>query len=180
MINYVQIKEVSAMHQGRVMLSKLKYILFISFFVSTSAFSRVHLNRLGVGFSNQLVNDIPAISFKLQKNPVVAIGGVLGYSNSDVGGGYGAGLKLHRIIFDEPFLNFYGSILGALIKQQVSKTESYSGFQFDFSFGSEFTFRGIESLGFSVEFGVSVNKLKDLVIETAGNNFITAGVHFYL
>ena len=168
------------MHQGRVMLSKVKYILLLSLFISTSAFTRPHLNRLGIGFTNQLVNEIPAISFKLQRSPVVAIGGILGYSNSDIGGGYGAGLKIHRIIFDEPFLNFYGSMLGALIKQQVSKTESYSGFQFDFSFGSEFTFRGIESLGFSIEFGLSVNKLKDLVIETAGNNFITAGVHFYL
>ncbi len=138
------------------------------------------MNRLGIGFSNQLVNDIPAISFKLQKSPVMAIGGLLGYSNASVGGGYGAGLKIHRIIFDEPFLNFYGSILGAIVKQNTSLTQSYAGFQFDFSFGSEFTFRGIESLGFSVEFGASVNKLKELVIETTGNNFITAGVHFYL
>lgn len=163
------------------MSTRLKLLTLIIFaLISLNSKASVHAGRLGLGYSNQFVNNLPAVSFKLQKSPVMALGGMLAYSNEDVGGGYGAGLKIYRLIFDEPFLNFYGSILGALVKKNISTTRSESGFQFDFTFGSEFTFRGIESIGFSFEFGVSLNKVEDLVIETTGNSFITAGVHFYL
>jgi hypothetical protein len=46
--------------------------------------------------------------------------------------------------------------------------------------GTEFSFEGLESIGFSFEFGISINKLDDVRIQTTGNNFVTAGVHFYL
>lgn len=141
----------------------------------------VHIDRLGLGFSNQLAVDIPAISFKIQKSSAFALGGMFAYSSNNDGGGYAAGLKIYRIFFDEPFLNFYGSILGALLNKNVlGQSSADSGFQFDFTLGSEFTFRGIESLGFSLEFGLSLNKLKDFVAETVGDHFIKAGVHFYL
>jgi len=57
---------------------------------------------------------------------------------------------------------------------------SESGFQVDVTLGSEFSFRGLESLGFSLEFGVSLNKLSDFVVETVGNNYLVSAVHFYL
>ena len=156
----------------------LLFLLIAPLFPANSA---MHRGRLGLGFSNQLTNDITALSFKLQKSPGFAMGGLLGISNNDEGGGYGAGLKIYKIIFDEPNLNFYGSVMGALLKENVvGSTVSNTGFQFDFTFGSEFTFKGIESLGFSIEFGLSLYKLTDFVIETLGNNFIKAGVHFYL
>jgi hypothetical protein len=171
--------------KGLVMLFKKNFLRITFFILLTapllSAYSAVHMGRLGLGFTNQLTNDITALSFKLQKSPGFAMGGLLGMSNKDEGGGYGAGLKIYKIIFDEPNLNFYGSVMGALLKENVTgSTTSNTGFQFDFTFGSEFTFKGIESLGFSVEFGLSLYKLTDLIIETLGNNFIKAGVHFYL
>ena len=46
--------------------------------------------------------------------------------------------------------------------------------------GSEFSFAGLSSLGFSVEFGLSLNKVDEFVVETVGDNFIVAGAHFYL
>lgn len=150
------------------------YILCVS-----SAFSMERVARLGVGFSNQFANETPAISFKLQQSKSFAIGGMLAINTNEFSGGNGAGLKMYNIIFDEPQLNFYFSFLGALINRKTT-TKTESGFQFDFTFGSEFSFSGLDSLGASIEFGASLNKLNDFQIQTVGHNFITAGIHFYL
>lgn len=135
--------------------------------------------RLGVGFANQMKNDLPSLSFKLQRSKSFAIGGQIGFSNSDTGGGHAAAIKIYRNFFDEPHLTFFGSVLGGIIKQK-NNSVSQSGFQADLTMGSEFSFPGLESLGFSLEFGVSFNKLDDFVVETVGNNFIVSAVHFYL
>ena len=160
------------------MMGRALLALCLLFFVSgASALEKT--NRMGVGMTNQLKNDFPAISFKTQKSRSFAYGGMLGLSTSDTKGGYGAGLKLYRNIFDEPQLNFYMAGAAALLSNKIGG-KNYSGFQFDLSFGSEFHFTGLNSLGFSFEFGVSANKKKDFVFETLGNNCLVAGIHFYL
>lgn len=141
--------------------------------------ARDAIGRMGLGMSNQLSNDLPSISFKIMKNRAFGIGGMFGMSTSDSEGGYGAAIKLYRAFFEEPQLQFYGSILGGLIKEK-SNNQSESGFQVDFTLGSEFSFAGLDSLGFSFEFGVSMNKTDDIVLETVGYHFITAAIHFYL
>jgi hypothetical protein len=152
----------------------------IVFILSTSQLNASHqIGRLGLGFSNQFINGIPAISFKLQKSSTFALGGLFALNTHETEGGHGAGLKVYRVIFEEPQLNFYGSFLGALVGKK-SGTTSQSGFQFDFNFGSEFHLKGLESLGFSLEFGLSINKLDSFSLETIGNHLLTAGVHFYL
>lgn len=147
--------------------------------LSNSAMALDKTNRLGVGLSNQLKNDFPSFSFKMQKSRTFAYGGMLGISTDDQVGGYGVGLKFYRNIFDEPQVNFYFAGAGALLSNRVQGI-SYSGFQVDLSFGSEFHFTGMNSLGFSFEFGVSANKKKDFVFETLGNQFLVGSVHFYL
>lgn len=137
------------------------------------------MGRLGVGVSNQLSNDLSSLSFKLQKSQSFAFGGVLGLSTDDNHGGHGFGVKAYKIFYDEPQLNFYGSVLGALISKKIGG-ESDSGFQIDFTFGSEFHFTGLYSLGLSFEFGISLNKMDEFVIETVGDHFVSAGIHFYL
>ena len=145
-----------------------------------SAYSMDRRGRLGVGMSNQLKNDLPAIAFKLQKSNAFSFGGLFGHSTRDPGGGHGFGLKVYRNLFDEPQLTFYTSLLAALIKQQVA-TGDNEGFQFDLTVGSEFSFAGLQSLGFSFETGVSLNKLDgEFGIETVGYHFVTAGILFYL
>ena len=136
-------------------------------------------NRLGLGASTQLQTNFPALSFKLQKNKTFAFGGLLGVSSDTQNGGQGIGVKLYRNIFDEPQLNFYMSGMGAFLNNKVNST-SYSGFQFDLSFGSEFHFTGLNSLGLSFEFGVSAYKLNNFIFRTLGNNFFVSSVHFYL
>ena len=162
------------------MKKDLLIILIVSL-IATACYGKDHQGKLGVGFSNQLVNDIPALSFKLQKSRGSAYGGLISVDTEDPGGGYGAGLKYFGLLFDEPQLNFYYSILGAYISQKSSDASlDETGFQFDLTLGSEFVFRGLESVGFSFEFGFSFNKIQEFRIQTVGNGILAAGIHFYL
>lgn len=153
--------------------------ILIAFLGQPSPLAMERNGRLGVGFANQMANSLPSVSFKLQKNKAFAFGGQIGYSNEVNGGGTAAAVKVYRNFFDEPHLVFYGSVLGGLVSTKNAGT-SESGFQADVTLGSEFSFPGLESLGFSLEFGVSFNKINDFVVETVGNNFLVSAVHFYL
>jgi hypothetical protein len=154
------------------------FLLVVIFSPSVQALER--RGRLGLGFNNQLATDLPALSFKLQRSRSFAFGGMVGLSTDDHNGGMGAGLKIYRILFDEPQLNFYTSLMGGYLKDKNGPGSSRTGFQFDLTLGSEFSFAGLQSLGFSLEFGVSMNKLDDFVVETTAGGMIIAAVHFYL
>jgi hypothetical protein len=144
-----------------------------------SSYGLERIGSLGVGMTNQVQNNLPSISFKLQRSRRFAIGGLLGFNNDDTGGGHAAALKIYRNLIDEPQLVFFGSVLAGMIKQKVATVET-SGFQVDITMGSEFSFSGLQSLGFSFEFGVSLNKMDDFIIETVGHSFIVSSIHFYL
>ncbi len=131
--------------------------------------------------SNQLANDLPAISIKMQQNKVFALGALLGFKSDDDHTQYGAGVRVFRLIFDEPQLNFYMAGTFASISYLDDKDKEKTGYQIDGTLGTEFHFTGLESLGFSCEFGVSVNDTgKGTTFQTLGNNFLKAAVHFYL
>lgn len=168
--------------EGNFMFKKAKALVAIftlTFVLCGTSFAFDKVNRLGLGVSNELKNDFPALSFKVQKNRSFAIGGLVGLSTDTDNGGYGVGVKIYRNIFDEPQLNFYMAGMGALLSNKINKT-NYSGFQFDLSLGSEFHFTGLQSLGFSFEFGASAFKKQKFVFQTLGNNFLVMAVHFYL
>ncbi len=141
--------------------------------------------RMGIGFTNQLANELPAISMKVQQTKTFAIGGLLGFKSNEDATLYGAGVKFYRIIFDEPQLNFY---LAGLIATQnyidavTDKTKT--GYQVDGTLGSEFHFQGLESIGFSFEFGLSARNTSPKgggnSFQTLGDQFLKAAVHFYL
>lgn len=137
------------------------------------------IGRLGMGTSNQLRNDTQTISLKIQRNKSYSLGALFGVKTGDETN-YGAGLKLYRKIYDEPQLNFYLAGLGGLYTYQNSG-ETESGYQFDGTFGTEYHFQGLESIGFSFEFGLSLNKYNGVNnFETVGYNILQAAVHFYL
>ena len=138
--------------------------------------------RLGVGFTNQLANDIPAISLKVQQTKTFSVGALLGFKSDQDNTIYGAGIKLYRIIFDEPQLNFYLAGLLAAENYVNQKNEVVGGYQMDGTLGSEFHFQGLESLGFSLEFGVSVRNADEsgTSFQTLGDSLVKAAVHFYL
>jgi hypothetical protein len=160
-------------------LTLLLVMMVLAAIPINSAYGINRQGRLGVGMTQQLVNNLPAISLKLQKSNTMAFSALVALDSDDTTGGFGAGLKGYRIIFEEPQLNFYISALGALISQTTAGTKT-SGFQVDLTMGSEFHFTGLNSLGFSFEVGGSMNKLDSLVIQTVGYHFITASIHFYL
>lgn len=171
------------------MTHKISFQQLISFFCAALLFLALctptaqavdRRGRLGVGLSNQLqLQDLPAISFRLQTASSTSIGALFGANTAD-DGGLGAGFKIQKHFFEEPQLNFYGSLLAAYLSQKNLNSSDDSGFQFDFTMGSEFHFRGLESLGLHFEFGVSLRKLDDFVIQTVGQQFIVMGIHFYL
>ena len=165
------------MHRSILLLT------FAVFFISSlanCALATNRLARLGIGTTNQLANNLDGVSFKVQKSDNMAIGGLIGLSTKTVGGGYGAGLKAYRILFDEPQMTFYSAALGAILNEKTSALDSSFGFQFDFTLGAEFSFTGLNSLGFSFECGVSVFQTTEFIIKTVGQNFVTASIHFYL
>ncbi len=147
---------------------------------STASMALDRIGRLGIGMSNQFKTDLPAISFKIQKSKSTAIGALVAVDTDENSGGWGAGFKLYRNIFEEPQLNFYGAILAGLINEKQGVGVSKSGFQFDLTMGSEFSFTGLASIGFSFEFGLSFNKVNEFRVQTVGDSFLVAAAHFYL
>lgn len=160
-------------------MKKIFIALAISIISQNLALAKDLRGRLGLGLANPYVNDMPAISMKIQKSRTFALGAVLGISLDDTDGGHGAGLKFYRILFDEPQLSFYSSLLMALVADNVAGVEN-SGFQVDITLGTEFHFAGLDSIGFSFEFGGSFNNVyNDTVIGTTNHNLLAAGAHFY-
>jgi len=159
---------------------KSKILWFTVTLMTLPAWGMNKTGRMGVGLTNQLVNEMPALSLKIQQNRYFALGGLLGFRSNEDATTYGAGLKVYRVIFEEELLNFYMSGTAASLSYEEDE-KAKSGYQFDGTFGTEFHFERIESIGFSFEFGVSYNKGPNgRSFETLGNNFLKAAVHFYL
>lgn len=96
---------------------------------------------------------------------------------------YGGGLKLYRLLYDEPQLNFYMAALFAHQNYLDENEKVRSGLQIDGTFGTEFHFAGLESIGFSFEFGITsrnTNAKGGSSLETLGDHFLKSAVHFYL
>lgn len=159
-------------------MSHIRILLLIAVFFTLSLNATERRGRLGVGTTNQLKNNIPTLSLKFQGSRTFAFE-TLGNLRTGDNGGFAAGLKVYRILFDEPQLNFYFAGLLAIQQNKVAGIGD-TGFQADFTCGSEFHFSGLSSLAFSIDFGLSVYKFQDMIIETTGSGFITAGIHFYL
>ncbi len=162
---------------------KQKFIMAFLVLMTFSAHAADLRGRMGVGASNQLANGLPALSLKIQQSKTFAMGGVLGVKSDQDNTLYGAGLKVYRIIFDEPQLNFYMSGLVATENYLGKKDKVKTGYQIDGTMGTEFHFTGLESIGFSFEFGLSVRNVDDkagTTFQTLGDQFVKAAVHFYL
>ncbi len=158
-------------------------ILFLFMLLPSLTFAADLRGRLGVGATNQLATDLPALSFKIQQSKTFALGGLLGFKSDEDNTLYGIGLKAYRIIFDEPQLNFYFAGMLATQTYLDNEDDVKNGYQVDGTMGTEFNFTGLESIGFSFEFGVSLRTTDPdhgRSIQTLGDNFLKAAVHFYL
>lgn len=159
---------------------KLCILLFL---VNSSAQAAAQIGRLGIGFTNHLVTNQEMISLKIQRNRSTALGGHFGLdSNSDTTT-YALGVKLYKLIYEEPQLNFYSSFAATMFSfpDEEDKSKAKSGYQMDGNFGTEFHFQGLESVGFSFEFGLGLNSYNDkTTVKTNGTSMIKSAVHFYL
>lgn len=162
---------------------KQKFLMIVLILLPSLVYGADLRGRMGVGLSNQLANGLPAISMKVQQSKTFALGGLLGFASDQDQTLYGAGIKLYRIIFDEPQLNFYLAGLLATETYLDEEDKVESGYQIDGTMGTEFHFSGLESLGFSLEFGISARKADPdggTSLETLGDSFLKAAMHFYL
>ena len=155
--------------------------IFVFFAVTQSEFAeaREMQGRLGLGYNSQFANTsaterVPGVSLKYGLSRDLAVEGVFGLStatptNSVLGG------KLFKNIFYETNLNFYGMLGFATLAAQ-----SKAGIQFLGGFGAEFFIPGLESVGFAMETGASMDSLSgSFAIRTLGVSFLDAGIHFY-
>ncbi len=167
----------------RLYVMKQKLLFFFLFTLPSLAFAADLRGRLGIGASNQLANEIPAISLKIQQSKTFALGGILGFKSDQDNTLYGAGIKFYRIIFDEPQLNFYMAALFASQNYLDETDKLKTGYQIDGTLGTEFHFSGLESIGFSFETGISARNADadgGSTLQTLGDQFLKAAFHFYL
>ncbi len=147
--------------------------------LSTPVFAKDMQGRLGLGYNSEFANasethGVPGVSLKYGITRDLAIEGVVGVTTATPSNSV-VGLKLFKNIFYETNLNFYFMLGGALLSANQKK-----GAEFLSGFGVEFFIPGIESLGFSVETGGSLNNLSGhYVFRTLGVSFLSAGIHFY-
>lgn len=149
-------------------------------FFSASAQSRELGGRLGLGYNSQFANAYsngaryPGISVKYGLSSEMAVEGVFSIATTSPTNS-ATGLKVFRNLFLETNLNFY-SMLGA----GFLSINGQSGFELLGGFGVEFFIPGLESLGFSMETGMSFdNGSGNYALKTLGISFLDAGIHFY-
>lgn len=163
-------------------MRKATVAIIISFLTLASANAMSLLGRLGIGMSNQVASGMETISFKIQRNRAFALGGLLGVESGQDVTSYAVGGKVYRLIYDEPQLNFYtAGLLAFFTYPNDAGDETESGHQVEGLLGTEFTFQGLESLGFSFEFGVGlINYDGENSFRTTGHNVLKSAIHFYL
>lgn len=146
-------------------------LIFLAFWLSTNTAFAVDLaNRLGVGYSNQMSEDLPSITARYYPNAMMGMSVALGVDTEDKNSRFGALFKLYRIIFTEQNLNFYIGGSAGLLTVEVAG-DNQSGFELGGFLGAEFFFTGLENLGFTFEAGVGIRS------DSVGTRFRTTGDH---
>ena len=163
--------------QKRAIISGL--ILGLSLLAS-QAFAKDMTNRLGIGYKNQFVNDIPSVAAQYYPSADIGFSVALGVDTQQNLSKFGFMGKVYRIIFTEENMNFYMGAGGGLISNQTSASTTDSGFELNGFVGGEFFFHGLDSLGFTFEAGVGISSLSSGVrFRTYGDSPIRGGIIFY-
>lgn len=151
-----------------------------SLLVSPGAWARDLQGRLGLGYNAELANvtqpgGVPALSIKYGFTKDLGVEGIFG-TNTQSPRNTALGIKGFKNLFYETNLNFY-SMAGAAMLSANNR----SGAEFLGGFGVEFFIPGLESLGISMETGLSLDNLETgyFALKTMGFSFLNAGMHFY-
>ncbi len=136
-------------------------------------------NRLGVGYKNQFLTELPAVAVQYYPSNELGMSGAMGIDTTANNSKFGLMFKLHKIIFPENNLNFYMGA-GAGILSITNSGTNNSGFELNGFVGAEFYFPQLESLGISFEAGVAVTSLSSgVTFRTFGDHPLRAGIIFY-
>ncbi len=169
--------------------SILLFICMICIFGSThDLWAKDLSNRLGIGYTRQLSVDLPSITVQYYPKSNLGISMALGVDAQEDISKFGFMAKAYRIVFVEQHMNFYFGGGAGIFSQESpgfsagSKAgDNESGFALSAYGGGEFFIPGLDSLGFSFEFGVGVVSLSSHVrFRTLGTHPIRAGIIFYL
>ncbi|HAR43197.1 MAG TPA: hypothetical protein DCS07_11315 [Bdellovibrionales bacterium] len=135
--------------------------------------------RLGLGYNSEFANysrtnGIPGVSIKYGLTRDLAGELVVGMNTATPTNSVTA-VKAFKNVFYETNLNFYFMLGAGLLS-----AESRTGFEMLGGMGAEFFIPGVESLGFSMETGGSLNNISgSFALQTIGVSFLNAGIHFY-
>jgi hypothetical protein len=126
--------------------------------------------RLGLGYNAEFANTSQTNGLSRD----IGLEGVVGIDTATPNNSVAA-LKFFRNLFYETNLNFYFTAGGGFVTaNNKTGAEILSGF------GAEAFIPGIESLGFSMEVGATLDNLSgNFVLKTLGVSFLNAGIHFY-
>ena len=137
-------------------------------------------HRLGVGYKNQFVNDIPSVAAQYYPSADIGFSAALGVDTQQNLSKFGFMGKVYRIIFTEENMNFYMGAGGGLLSSQTSAASTDSGFELNGLVGGEFFLHGLDSLGFTFEAGVGISSMSSGVrFRTFGDSPIRGGIIFY-
>lgn len=135
--------------------------------------------RLGLGYNSEFANfgagtGAPGVSLKYGMTRDIAVEGIVGVNTSSPSNSVTA-LKVFKNLFYETNLNFYFMLGGGILSANGNTGAEFLG-----GFGAEFFIPGLESLGFAMETGGSLDNLSgSFVLKTLGVSFLNAGIHFY-
>ena len=159
----------------------LAFLLMISATLiwSSDAMAVDLANRLGVGYTNQLSEDLPSITARYYPNSHTGLSLAVGVDTQDQFSKFGVLAKLYRVVFTEENMNFYVGGGAGLLSVETAGQNS-SGFELMGFLGGEFFFTGLQSLGFTFEAGVGVRSDSDGTrFRTVGDHPLRGGIIFY-
>lgn len=135
--------------------------------------------RLGIGYNSEFgapaaSSGVPAIAMKYGLSRDIALQAVVGFFTGSASQSVFAVRGFKNLLFENN-LNFYFFLGAGLVSVSPN-----SSFEMMSGFGAEFFIPGLESLGFSVETGVSYGGASGaMALRSLGVSFLNAGVHFY-
>jgi hypothetical protein len=153
------------MSSAKQLLTILAVILF---FMEAQAVDLA--NRLGVGYNNQMSEDLPSIQARYYPNAMTGMSLSVGVDTENNNSKFGVMAKLYRIIFTENNMNFYVGGGAGLLSVELAG-QNQSGFELSGFLGGEFFFSGLDNLGFTFEAGVGIRS------DSVGTRFRTIGDH---
>ena len=158
-------------------------VLTFAFTASVTAQAKSLNHRLGVGYKNQFLADIPSLAGQYYASDNTAFNAALGIQSGSNASKFGLMARVNHVVFPEEHMNFYlGAGLGTYNTSVTTAGNSVSdsGVEIDGYVGSEFFLPGLDSLAFYFEAGIGVvSGSNGVIFRTFGQSPLQAGMLFY-